>query len=208
VFGTNVAVAYLQGTNYERVMTQTGPDGKFFVNLPQNQRGNAKVIVRGRGGIAVASTRIPTRKPIEMVIKPDAAMSYLDLSDKSPLSGVRVGSSYFFPDNRPPDRSIRLPGAETITNGRGMFFMPLGEKQKVELTFFLPDGQIISKIYSTDKMKRRGAVFVYDPVAPDILTDVEEPGDKNNGSDKNGQQNRHGNNRGGSSKGKDNNRKG
>jgi hypothetical protein len=172
VFGAEVVVAYKQGSVFERVRTQTDPAGRFFVNLPERQRGEAKAVVNHRNMVAVEGTRVPSRKELRLVLKPTRMNGTLALSDKSPLSGVRVGSDYFMPNDQPVSRANRIIGGDQYTNARGRFFMPLPERERVGLTFFLPDGKSISKVYSSDSLLRRVRTFVYDPVAEDILSDV------------------------------------
>lgn len=171
VFGASVAVAYLQGKTYERVMTRTDAAGNFFVNLPERQPAQAKVIVQHRGLIAVESTRAPQRQKLELLLRPDYFAATLALSDGSSLSGVLVKSSYYFPDNRKPEDAIALPAGDIITGRGGRFFLTLAEKQEIGLRFFLPDGKNITKVYNTARLRRR-STFVYDPIAGDIVTDA------------------------------------
>lgn len=173
VFGADVAVTYQQGDIIERVMTRTDTTGNFFVNLPSKQRGQAKVVAKRRGQVAVASTRAPTRRPLEMILKQDGVFGELLLVDKSPLAGVKVSLSYLFPDNRPADKAMRIEGESTYASFRGRFFLATATGQKVELMFNLPDGQNIPKIYDTDAIVGKQLFFIYDPVSKDVLSNAQ-----------------------------------
>jgi hypothetical protein len=170
--GIDVPVMYQQRDVLERIVTRTDPLGKFFVNLPSGRRGSAKIIVGRRDTIAVEDVRIPTRKPVELVLKQTRMNANLYLTDQSPLSGVRIASNYFFPEGMAPDKAMRVPGPDTHAGGSGRFVLPLAEKQKVELAFYLPDGNEVAKVFDSDSLLRRRRTFIYDPVARDILHDV------------------------------------
>lgn len=177
-WGVDVRVAYVQGKVFEQKVTQTDPLGKFFFNLPNKGRGTAKIIAQQRNTVDVASVKIPSRKDTEMLLKPTLVQGLLVLTDASELSGLRVALNYFFPDNLPPERALRLKGAEQFTNGGGGFALPAAQKQKVELVFSLPDGKVIPKVYDSDLLLRKRQYFVYDPVAGDILSNAGRAGVK------------------------------
>lgn len=189
VFGADVHVTYKQSEAMEEKITQTDPKGDFFINLPEKRSGQAKVIVQKRGMIDVASARVPTRSPIQLVLRPTAAFGELLLSDRSELSGVRITSTYQFPDGKKSEDTVHLPGADLYTNNHGRFYMPLPENQRVELVFHLPDGQHVGKVYDTDQLIRRPRVFIYDPVSRDILSDAKDTiGSGNKANAQSGQQ--------------------
>ena len=184
VWNADVTAYYTQGKAFDIGNTQTDASGNFFINLPSNQRGQTKVMVRRARYVDVGTGSVPSRKPINLVLKPTAMRASLSLSDKSALSGVRVTSAYLFPDNTAPDRANLINGPETFVGNTGGFSLPLAEKQKVELIFFLPDGQVIPKIFSTDPLLQKRTTFVYDPIAQDILSDLNPPKPQKNPSPK------------------------
>lgn len=174
VFGIDVEVSYLQDKVFERKVTQTDPQGNFFVNLPTKARGVAKVVATRRGQTDSKALRIPDRKPVNLVLRPTVFRGQLLLVDRSVLSGVKLDANYFLQDDQPPEKALRVPAASSYTGTRGTFAFPLGEHQKVELVFYLPDGKTIPKIYNIDSLLKKGAIFIYDPVAGDILTDMKD----------------------------------
>jgi hypothetical protein len=174
VWGVDVQVIYMQGKVLEQKTAQTDPLGKFFVNLPNKNRGTAKVLALRNATVDVKSDRIPSRKPIELLMKPTLAQGMLVLSDASELSGVRVALNYFFPDHLSPERALRLKGGEMYTNMRGRFYLPAAQRQQIELVFYLPDGKILSKVFDSDRLLRKRVTFVYDPVSGEILTDAQK----------------------------------
>ena len=170
-------------------LTRTDAAGKFFINVPERQRGEAKALVDHRNMIAVDQSKIPSRKDMKLELKPTRLAGVLALSDKSPLSGLRIASDYFFPDDMPVDRAHRLVGPDVYTNARGRFYLQLPEKERVGITFYLPDGKSISKVYPSESLAKRSRTFVYDPVAGDILSDVnarrnDQQGQRQNRPDK------------------------
>lgn len=175
-WGVDVAVAYLQGNSFERKITQTDVNGSFFVNLPEKKRGYAKVTVHEGSNMDLASLRIPTRKRLELVLRPTRMIAELLLVDKTPLSGIRVATSYLFPDGRPPEKSYKLYGKGTFVNAGGRFVLPVpaSNKEKTVLTFDLPDGKVVQKTYRSRTLRRRKHVFIYDPVTGDIISDIRE----------------------------------
>ncbi|MCX7963035.1 MAG: carboxypeptidase regulatory-like domain-containing protein [Candidatus Sumerlaea chitinivorans] len=176
----DVPVTYQQRGNIERVMTRTDSLGQFFVNLSSGRRGNAKIIVQRGRSIGAASTRIPTRRQVEIVLRPTRMSGELYLVDQTPLAGVLVTSSYLFPEGVATEKATRLPGASDFVGNRGDFYLLMPEKEKVELAFHLPDGKTVTKIFDTDALLRRRHIFIYDPVAGDILNDVGRPTPRGN----------------------------
>lgn len=172
VFDAEVCVAYVMKTGYETKLTRTDPVGEFFVNLPAKGRGYTKVIAQKKGYVDVQAASLPMKKRFRMVMKPNRMVGELDLIDKTPLSGVKIGFSYMFPDNQPADKALRLSAGDVLANASGRFLMPLGAHQIMEMMFYLPDGQNIAKIYRSDQLLDHMHFFIYDPVSRDILSDV------------------------------------
>ena len=169
VANADVAVDYLIGEDHEKVTTKTDPKGDFFVNLPQRRRGDAKVVAIKNNAIDAQGVKVPNRKPIKLNLKRTMAFGSLVLSDQSPLDGIKVDISHFLPDNR--ENALILHERDFYTGMGGRFWFPLPEKQKVQLTFFLPDAVQISKTYQTEKLLDKRSTFIYDPGTNDVLLD-------------------------------------
>jgi|GEM_PF-2126782 len=169
VAAIDVPVAYQQRSLQEVVVTRSDALGHFFVNLPSGRRGTAKIVVPRGSTLGFASTRIPVRKPLEILLKPDRMNGELYLSDGTPLAGVEIRSQYLFPDNAKPEEARRLDGGSTFVRNSGRFSLPLAPHQKVELVFILPDGTTSTKSFNTDELLRRQYTFVYDPLAKDVI---------------------------------------
>lgn len=172
--GVEVAVAYIQGKVFERKLARTDPTGNFFVNLPDRKRGQAKVVAERRGSIGSATGSIPSRKGFDVVLRPTHLLGALVLSDETELSGVRVRTQYPFPEGK-GENTMRLPGEDMYTNNKGRFLLPVPQREKIELVFDLPDGVTITKPFGSDALIRRGMrLFIYDPVARDVLSNVSD----------------------------------
>ncbi|MBX7244200.1 MAG: carboxypeptidase regulatory-like domain-containing protein [Candidatus Sumerlaeaceae bacterium] len=170
----NVTVVALYTQTKEVVGDQTLTDtkGDFFFNLPGQGRGDGKILALSRNGIAVVGTSVPTRRPLKMELKRQYLRGSLVLTDQSELSGVKVESLY--PISNRGD-APRLPGHSLVTGFGGNFNLLLGENQKVELRFTLPDGQVIVKPFETSQLINKRLTFIYDPVSNDILSDAKPP---------------------------------
>lgn len=171
IWGADVVVDYKIGDFYERVRTRTDTRGNFFVNLPNQRRGDARIAAGHRGLVAVATTRVPTRQPVELQLKSTYFRGRLLLSDATPLSGVRIRTRNFLYRDKNPDSNFPLPGMTVYTGLSGGFNIPVGTNQQIEVTFELPDDRIITKHFSTNQLISRRRDFVYDPVSGDIITD-------------------------------------
>lgn len=143
--------------------------------------------------IAVESSRVPVRKRLKMVLQESQIRGQLFLVDKTPLSGVRIQAKYLFPDNRSPEKSIPIPADEIFTMNYGYFVLNLASDQVVNLLFYMPDGQVVTKTFKSSQLARRRPLFIYDPVSQDILSDLGKDRDQRRrdreqrGSDNSGQ---------------------
>ncbi|MGI8905657.1 MAG: MSCRAMM family protein [Candidatus Sumerlaeaceae bacterium] len=169
VWNADVSVDYLIGEDHEKIVTKSGPKGDFFVNLPIKRRGDAKIIAYKNNAIDAASIKVPSRKPIELNLKRNMLFGSLVLSDQSALDGIKVAVSHFLPEKS--ERPLVLHERDFYTGFGGRFSVPMPEKQKVQLTFFLPDSILIPKTYQTDNLLNRRSTFIYDPITNDVLLD-------------------------------------
>lgn len=185
IWGADVVVDYKVNDLYERVRTRTDSKGSFFVNLPNRRAGDARVMAIHQGMVDVEAARVPNRKPIELELKQTWFRGKLVLSDATPLSGVRIKTRNFLYPDKAPDSNFPLPGVTLHTGVGGGFNIPVGQKQKLEVAFHLPDEKVITKTFDTDQLTRRRLTLVYDPVEGDIVSDVDRPRPNRN---RNGQQ--------------------
>lgn len=193
VWGADVVVDYKTRNFYERVRTRTDSKGNFFVNLPSGRPADVRVAASYRSLVDVESARAPTRQPIELELKQTYFRGRLVLSDSSPLSGVRIRTKNFLYRDKAPESNFPLPGTTIYTGSSGGFSLPVGEKQKIEVTFELPDEKVITKNFDTDKLLSRRSTFIYDPVSGDILTDIDRNNQRRNSQTKTGTQPQKGN---------------
>lgn len=169
VSNADVSVDYLMGEDHEKITTKSDPNGDFFINLPERRRGEAKIVAFKNNAIDAVTQKIPTRKTVKLNLKRNMAFGTLLLSDRSPLDGIRMEIAQFLPDNK--ENALILHERDIYTGIGGRFWFPLPEKQKVQLTFFLPDNVQIPKTYQTDNIINKRINFIYDPVANDVLLD-------------------------------------
>jgi hypothetical protein len=154
--------------------SRSDTSGYFFVNLPEENRGYARLIARKAKQLAVGETRVPGRRPVRLQLTGKGLRGELYLVDNTPLSGVMVGSNYLYTQPAQFSKLLNLRADRTMTGLYGGFVLPLAAKQQVELSFRLPDGQEVKKTYSSDALSRKRYVFVYDPLTKDVMSDVRD----------------------------------
>ena len=154
------------------LFTRSDSNGTFFVNLPDNKRGYARVFARRGRAVAMGETRAPMRQPLRLNLEEKGLKGEVYLSDKTPLSGVTISAIYQFTAPAQYDRLKTLRGDTTRTNLYGGFQLPLVSGNRVTLQFRLPDGIRIEKDYATNALSRNSQVFVYDPVSKEIMSDA------------------------------------
>jgi protocatechuate 3,4-dioxygenase beta subunit len=172
LFGADVAVDYLHDKDHRRVMTRSDIDGKFFVNLPTNRPGEAKILAFRNFSTAAEGLRLPQRRPAQLTLKRNVMFATVLLVDQAPLEGMKVEFGHFLPDNRPEHQALLIKERDFYSNRGGRLIVPLPENQKVQLTFNTLDGNRIPKTFNTNQLLNSQPIFIYDPVTKDILSDV------------------------------------
>lgn len=173
VWGANVTVDYKIEGAQERVATRTDVEGRYFVNVPARKRGDARVSAQYNGAVAVANAKLPARGDVNLGLKWTRAQGKVLLSDRSALSGIRMRTRLFLLADREPKDNTPLPGGSFITRGDGGYTIPVGEHQKVEFTYEMPDDRQVTKVFDTDELLRGKRLDVYDPLSGDVVSEFQ-----------------------------------
>ncbi len=172
VWNADIYAYVQQGDTMTGLFAQSDPSGYWFVNLPDDGRGFARILALRGKAATMASTRVPARRPLRMTLGTSQLRGELYLTDGTPLSGVRINSTYKFGDQKQYDKLQTLRGGGTYTGLYGNITMTMPAEPEVELTFRLPDSQEIRKTFPPGRLTRGTHLFIYDPLAKDIVHDA------------------------------------
>lgn len=193
----DVKLSYVDGRDFATLNTKTDAAGNFFFNLPGTRRGEGIVIASQNFMLDGKDVRVPRNRPVELTLDRNVAQGQLLLTDESSLDGVSVTASVMIPRQRASGSTAgnthRVIISQTNTMRGGRLFMGLPPNQDITLTFALPDGAVISKDLKSNNLLRGSSIFIYDPVAQDILVDTAR-GNRNRRGNGNGNNRRRNNN--------------
>ncbi len=153
------------GSSYSE-KTATNHKGNYYFNLVDSGVGIKSIIYasqnRRSAAISLVS-RSKTKTKANLNLKQKQFSGQLYLSDRTALSGVTIKTDYI------DSASGLVLNADTLFSSvTGRFSTAVATGAKLYLTFYLPNGVILSKNIDSSSLNGRQTTFVYDPTANTI----------------------------------------